>query len=84
MRLLIAATIVAFAAGASGCASTSGSGYAANANEKSGSGDKHDLVYMNRVERIAASRGVDVEWVNPPYANRSRTNVRTFKPADDG
>ena len=84
MRLIIAATIVALAAGTSGCASTSGSGYSANANSKSGSSNQRDLAYMRRVERIAQSRGVEVEWVNPPYADRQRSNVRTFKPSDDG
>jgi hypothetical protein len=84
MRLIIAAVIVTFAAGTSGCASTSGSSYATSARDKNQSLNQRDQVYMNRVERIAASRGVEVEWVNPPYANRQRSNVRNFSPKDDG
>ena len=80
MRLLIAATVVAFAAGASGCAGTSGASYGAKAKNLPGD---TDYAYVQRVEQIAKHRGVDVEWVNPPKVDRQRGNVRTLK-RDDG
>ena len=67
MRTFLAVLVVLLSAVASGCASTSNNVRPSNVQAANVTYVyERNQAYMTRVEAIAARRGVEIEWVNPP------------------
>lgn len=84
MRTCLALIVVALAAGSAGCASTN-AGYSYGAGNKDVSYTyRQNTAYVQQVERLAARRGVSVEWVNPPYVKVRQATEPPARPYGDG
>ena len=74
MKRAVSLCAVALVVATTGCATTS-EPMAAHAPSPAESSRtiEPNLAYVDRVERIAVSRGIRVTWVNPPTKRKART-----------
>lgn len=67
MKAVFRPALISFAIlGLTACASGGGTASVAPAVDPSPGAVVRDVAYINQVERSARSRGIEVQWVNPP------------------
>lgn len=73
-RLASVCAVLALATSAAGCATTAESTAQVPRAASGAHTIEQDYAYMQRVEDVARSRGIDVNWVNPPSKRRTPGN----------
>lgn len=67
---------------ATGCASSPASVGQRESPALTRAGSQQDSEYIRYVERLAARRGVDVQWVNPPFVRVASPRPPTARSGD--